>query len=174
VAHLATCGHCRAAVASLSRAFADPAVADARAGAVLGTRRRIGHLAVPAAAAAVLLIAVLARSGEDAPPAPVHRASDVPAAQAPVPISPRGPSERPQLLRWASVGGAGRYRVTLYRSDGQVLYGFELPDTATPLPDSVPLTAGQVYLWKVEARTGWDRWTTSEMVRFTVIRKATP
>ncbi|HEY7612780.1 MAG TPA: hypothetical protein VH764_07290 [Gemmatimonadales bacterium] len=174
VAHVATCGHCRAAVASLARAFADPAVAEARAGAVPAARRRLYRVAVPAAAAAVVFVALFARSGGDIPPDSLHRASDVPAAQAPVPLSPRGPVERPDLLRWAGVGGAGRYRVTLYRSDGQVLYGLELPDTATPLPDSVPLTTGQVYLWKVEARTGWDRWTASELVRFTVAEERAP
>jgi hypothetical protein len=173
VAHVATCGHCRAAVASLARAFADPAVAEARAGAVPASRRRILRLAVPAAAAAVVFIALLARS-YDIPPGPAHRASDIPAAQAPVPISPHGVGERPDLLRWAGVAGAGRYRVTLYRSDGQVLYGLELPDTTTPLPDSVTLSAGQVYLWKVEARTGWDRWTASELVRFTVAEERAP
>jgi len=125
-------------------------------------------------AAAVLFIALFVRSGSNGPATPVHRASDVPAAQAPVPISPHGPGERPDLLRWAGVAGAGRYRVTLYRSDGQVIYGLELPDTTTPLPDSVTLSAGQVYLWKVEARTGWDRWTGSELVRFTVAEEGAP
>lgn len=174
VPHVATCGHCRPLVASLARAFADPAVAEARARGESGTRRRMTRVALPAAAAAVLFIALLARSGNHGPATPVHRASDVPAAQAPVPIAPRGAVQRPELLSWAGVAGAGRYRVTLYRSDGQVLFGLELPDTATPLPDSVTLAAGQVYLWKVEARTGWDRWTASELVRFTVAKELRP
>jgi len=69
---------------------------------------------------------------------------------------------------------ADRYRVTLFRADGSLLYQLELPDTAAPLPDSVPLPPGHRYLWKVEARTGWDRWTTSELVSFTVTEDPLP
>ena len=34
------------------------------------------------------------------------------------------------------------------------------------LPDSITLTQSQPYLWKVEARTGVDRWTSSDLIDF--------
>ena len=174
VAHLAACGRCRAVVASLARAYADPSVADATSGAVRRTGRRLDRFVIPAAAAAVLLVAVLARPTANAPSSPAHRASDVELMATPVPISPLGAVGRPSSLRWGAVNRADRYRVTLYRADGSTLYQLELPDTAAPLPDSVPLPAGDRYLWKVEARTGWDRWTTSELVSFTVTEDPLP
>ncbi len=172
LAHIADCARCRAVVASLARAFADPAVAEARTSVTRRPRHWTRGVAVSAGAAAVLFIALFARSGDRTPESAVHRASEIPTGQTPVPISPRGTVERPGGLHWARVTGADRYRVILYRSDGQVLYETELPDTGTPLPDSVPLAAGHIYLWKVDARTGWDRWTASELARFTVAGRA--
>lgn len=172
--HLAACGRCRAAVASLARVFEDPAVAKPTTTAARAGGRRLHRLVIPAAAAAAILVAVLARPAANSPSDPVHRASDVTLAAIPVPISPLGTVERPGALRWGAVIRADRYRVTLYRADGSTLYQLELPDTATPLPDSVPLPAGPRYLWKVEARTGWDRWTTSELVSFTVTEDRLP
>ncbi len=174
VAHLAACGRCRAVVASLARAFEDPSVSKARRTAVRGTGLRLDRLVVPAAAAAVLLVAVLARPNADAPSSPAHRASDLPLTATPVPISPLGAVGRPSSLRWGAVIRADRYRVTLFRADGSTLYQLELPDTAAPLPDSVTLPARHRYLWKVEARTGWDRWTTSELVSFTITEDGLP
>lgn len=174
VAHLAACGRCRAIVVSLARAFADPAVADARSTATPGTRRRFDRFVIPAAAAAVLLVAVLARPPANSPSSPAHRASDLALAATPVPISPLGAVGPPSSLHWGAVTRANRYRVTLYRPDGSTLYQLELADTAAPLPDSVPLPAGHRYLWKVEARTGWERWTTSELVSFTVTEDRLP
>jgi hypothetical protein len=72
------------------------------------------------------------------------------------------------LLRWAAVDGADRYRVTLFDAGGGVLYESELGDTLTALPDSVELTPGRRYLWKVEARTDFDRWVGSELVEFSI------
>jgi hypothetical protein len=174
VAHLAGCGRCRAVVGSLARAFEDPSVSKARRTAGPRPGLRLDRLAIPAAAAAVLLVAVLARPAANAPSGPAHRASDVPIAATPVPISPLGAVGRPQALRWGAVTRADRYRVTLFGAGGSMLYQLELPDTAAPLPDSVPLPAGHRYLWKVEARTGWDRWTTSDLVSFTITEGRLP
>jgi hypothetical protein len=62
----------------------------------------------------------------------------------------------------------------LYAPEGRVIYEAELPDTAAPLPDSVSLVPGRQYLWKVDARTGWDRWTSSPLLRFTLGEGARP
>jgi hypothetical protein len=71
-------------------------------------------------------------------------------------------------LRWESAAGADLYRVTLFQRDGRVMYRSELRDTAAALPDSVCLAAGGSYLWKVEARTGWEQWASSPLVDFSI------
>jgi hypothetical protein len=166
--HLASCGHCRSTVASLARVLADPTVAAERGAADRTRKRWLARLAVPAAAAAILLIAVLGTQGDGDPPSAIHRAPETTADGEPVPISPRGPGDRPATLRWGAVAGADLYRVTLFQADGRALYQLEVRDTVTGLPDSIRLSTGRSYLWKVEARTDWDRWTSSRMVDFSV------
>ena len=166
--HLASCGHCRSTLASLARALADPAVAAARVAADRATGRRFFRLAVPAAAAAVVLIAVFGRQGGENPPSTIHRAPAITIVGEPVPVSPRGAGAPPGWLRWGPVPGADRYRVTLFQADSRVLYQLELRDTATALPDSIGLIPGDSYLWKVEARTDWGRWTSSQLVEFSI------
>jgi len=166
--HLAVCGHCRRTVASLAEALADPAVSAARAGSGRAPGYRFLRFAAPAAAAAALGVAVLGRNGDDAPPTTTHRAPETAPIGDPAPISPRGVASRPTSLRWESVAGADLYRVTLFQSDGRVLYQLEIRDTTVAVPDSVRLTGGNSYLWKVEARTGWDRWTSSPLVDFSI------
>ena len=46
---------------------------------------------------------------------------------------------------------------------------YRLADTVATLPDSIALVPGQPYLWSVEARIGWDRWTTSPLTAFSVV-----
>jgi hypothetical protein len=62
----------------------------------------------------------------------------------------------------------------LFHADGRVLYLLELPDTAAALPDSIGLIPGSSYLWMVEARTGWDRWSSSRLFQFAVSRDSAP
>jgi hypothetical protein len=71
-------------------------------------------------------------------------------------------------LRWGTVPDADRYRVTLFSGAGEVLYEVQLTDTVALFPDSILLLPGRPYLWKVEARTGFDRWTASELMEFTL------
>jgi hypothetical protein len=74
-----------------------------------------------------------------------------------------------RALQWATVSGADRYRVTLFDATGRVVYEVQLGDTAAVVPDSVTLVPQQSYLWKVEARSGVERWTSSDLVEFRVI-----
>ncbi len=165
--HLATCGHCRRAVASLASALNDPTVAAA-AGKGRGSVRRWTRLAVPAAAAAVLAIAILTRQVGDGRPPVTHRAPPITATAQPEAISPVGAGSRPDRVRWSAVAGAELYRVTLFQADGQALYEVETRDTAVALPDSLQLTSGHSYLWRVEARTGWNRWSASRLFEFSI------
>jgi hypothetical protein len=97
-----------------------------------------------------------------------HRAPPITDVSVPVPIAPVGIVAEATSLRWASAVGSDRYRVTLFDAGAQVLFETEVADTAVAVPDSVALVPGQTYLWKVEARTGWNRWTTSHLVEFSI------
>jgi hypothetical protein len=160
--HLAGCIRCRTTLASVTRALAEPAVTRAIVATERGPRR-LYRIALPLAAAAVLLLLLRSPSPQDGG----HRGG-IPVSNAPVPVSPVGPVAAANVLIWTRVIGADGYRVTLFDAEGRVAYETRATDTATSLPDSVVLVAGRPYLWKVEARTGFDRWITSELVEFSV------
>ena len=162
--HVGSCPRCRAAVASVARALADPTVA--RELSVSARGRRWYRLALPLAAAAVLLL-LLSSPGDDR--LPVHRGSPPPPpATTPIPRSPVGAVAAVNELRWSPVAGADRYRVTVFDATGRVIYATEGSDTMVTFPDSVPLSAGAPYLWKVDARIGFDRWAGSVLAEFKV------
>jgi hypothetical protein len=83
-------------------------------------------------------------------------------------VAPVGTVANAVALRWTAVAGANRYRITLFDAAGRVLYETRATDTVVALPDSITLMPGRPYLWIVEARVGWDRWSTSELVRFSI------
>lgn len=168
--HLASCARCRAAVASVARALGDSGVARETA-TVEGNRRgRFIRIAVPLAAAAVLLLVfVWPRTTEDGR----HRGPP-PVANAPVPIAPVGVVASASPLQWTAVAGADRYRVTLSDASGRVLYEAQITDTVATLPDSIVLESGRSYVWLVEARTGFDRWAASQLVEFSVAGATPP
>ena len=167
VGHLATCGYCQRALASLAAALNDPTVAAA-VGKGSGSVRRWIRLAVPAAAAAALAIAILFRQFGDPRSTVTHRGPPITAAAQPEAISPVGVGSRPDRVRWTVVPGAELYRMTLYRADGSAIYEIETRDTTVAIPDSVRIVSGNSYLWKVEARTGWNRWSASRLFEFSV------
>jgi hypothetical protein len=165
--HLAECPRCRSAVASVARALSDRSVSREVRKAEPLLRGSRYHVALPIAAAAVLMLLVWSpRSLDEVQPG--HRSPTISAAASPAPLSPVGTVADVPILRWSSVAGSDRYRVTLFESGGGVLFEQQLSDTAVALPDSVVLMPGRPYLWKVDARIGWDRWTTSEVVEFRV------
>lgn len=167
--HLARCPRCRAAVASVARALADPGIAREVAAIHGAGRRRVYRIALPlAAAAALLLVFAWPRGPEGAG----HRGQP-PVASTPNPIAPVGVVASASPLQWTAVAGADRYRVTLSDTSGRLLYETQATDTVVSLPDSVVLLPGRSYLWLVEARTGFDRWSTSRLVEFS-IAGATP
>lgn len=164
--HVASCARCHALLASVARALADDGVArEVRAIDNAGWRR-VSRIVLPLAAAAVLLLLVWPRGLDDGGPG--HRGPAIIVATAPVPISPVGAVAEAARLQWAAVPGADRYRVTLFDAGGGVLYETQLPDTVAALPDSIALAPGRPYLWKVEARTGVDRWAGSDLVEFSI------
>ena len=129
--HVAGCPRCRGAVASVAQALADAAVAREIEGVEGTGRRRVNRIALPLAAAALLLLLVWPRRVDDG--GPTHR--DPPAdASAPVPISPVGVVANAPMLQWTAVAGSHRYRVTLSDALGGVLYETQLADTVVGAP----------------------------------------
>lgn len=168
--HVATCAWCRDAVASVTRALADAEVAREVTALEGRGHGRLYRILLPlAAAAALLLVLVWPRPTEDGG----HRGPP-PVASTPVPIAPVGVVASASPLVWTAVSGADRYRVTLAEASGHLLYETQVADTVLPLPDSIVLVAGRSYVWLVEARTGFDRWQTSQLVEFSMTGAAPP
>jgi hypothetical protein len=175
IAHLTGCDHCRQQLASVLVLLSDATVARslresrsakrATSAARLSWRRAV---AVSACAAAVTIAVTLPRLDTSNPTAPSHRGASTIDAQAPVAVEPTGDVSAARALRWTAVSGADRYRVTLFASGGRSIYEIDIHDTTVTLPDSVIIVPGQSYLWKVEARVGIDRWSSSELMDFTV------
>ena len=97
---------------------------------------------------------------------PDHRGTTQPA---PVLVAPIGSVANAGSLTWQRVVEADRYRVTLFDATGTTLYAAEVADTVVALPDSIALIPGAAYLWKVDARTGFDRWVTSDLADFSIV-----
>jgi len=166
--HVAGCASCRRAVASVADALADGPITH-EIEVIDGRRRRTGRVlrtAAPWAAAATILLLLWSPAGDD--PA-THRAGDG-TGQSPVPRGPVGMVADARVFDWSRVPGSDLYRVTVFNAAGAVIYETQGSDTTLALPDSVRLEDRQPYLWKVQARTGWDRWTSSELVEFTIAR----
>jgi len=168
LAHVATCALCRRAVASVAEALATVPITH-EIEIVEGRRRRRGpvlRVAVPLAAAATVLLLLWSpaddrSSAHRGPPPP-------PPATTPILRSPVGAVAAVNDLRWTHVAGADRYRVTVFDATGGVVFATEASDTVVAFPDSVALVPGASYLWKVDARTGFDRWAASELAAFSI------
>jgi hypothetical protein len=170
LSHVAGCARCRDAVASVARALNDREVA--RELAALEPRRRHFTIAMPITAAAIVLLALaLPRWLEQGS---THRAPPGALQPAPVPLAPIGTVAEAKALRWRSLGAADRYRATVFDQGGHVRYETQLADTVAALPDSLTLVPGRQYLWLVEGRIAQDRWSASDLVRFTIAAGARP
>ena len=127
-------------------------------------RARIGGLvaAVAAILAGILLVQPSVREPQS------HR-EDVPeTAGVPWVAGPAGEVRAVEEFRWESVAGADLYRLILFNTTGEVIGQVDTRDTHIPIEDLVELEPGLLYLWQVDARVGWDRWVSSELVRFTI------
>jgi len=169
MAHLGACSHCRSAVSSVARALSVIGVADAP---MPPARRRAVRWAAPLvglSAAAVATVIFVGRTADPVPD-PTHR--DATTAQAPMIISPHGPTDVVQVLRWHTLPGADRYRVTVFDELGSVVFEVSVADTVAALPANLGLVAARPYYWLVAARTAFDRWQSSALTQFSVYRAA--
>lgn len=179
IEHIAACASCRTRMAAVARLTADATIASeirALEPAKQLTLHRwsprnitvAGGLAAAAVAAIVLLGPTRARLGPDEGSV-VAEATREPATTttaAPRVVSPTEFAERSDSLRWTSVPQADLYRVRIWNTEGTVLWTTETRETAAPLPGIVQ--PGRSYLLDVKARTGWDRWASSDFVAFTL------
>ena len=180
IAHLADCAKCREQVASVAHLLRNESVAaeigivDASNAAPV-TRRGLrfagaGALTAIAAAAVFMVGGFRDRASETQPRiamvgAQPHREPSMTTTVAPSLIAPLG-AIAADTFRWTSVPRADRYRLTVFDREGKAVWEVEGTDTAVARPDSIAGKRGTAYLWKVEARTGWDRWVASELVEF--------
>ncbi|HYV97871.1 MAG TPA: hypothetical protein VE967_10485, partial [Gemmatimonadaceae bacterium] len=134
-----------------------------------GARRRgLGNgarvLMGAAAAAIIVAVTVPRMSRRDVP---AYRDENGTAIAGPAIRHPSGPNSTSEF-QWSSVPQAEQYRVTVFTDDGAIAWESTTADTTIALPARSPLESGRRYLWKVEARTGFDRWVGSRLVEFTL------
>lgn len=122
-----------------------------------------------ALAAAAALVLVLRPAGmEPGTPIEEHRSTDA-RSDAPIPISPIGGVVSGVKLHWLGSASADRYRVTVVDGDGDLVWQAEVADTVAVLPRDVGLRPGVDYFWRVEARSGFQRWQASDFVEFHIL-----
>jgi hypothetical protein len=177
LSHVATCAGCSSMLASLLRLLDDPHVrADVQQAErrYAASRRRTAVRATAGAAtlAAALVAGLILRP--DAmpdravvPDATLHRQSVSTTEIVPRIIAPAMPNTVPDTLRWTSVPFADRYRVLMFDRDGALTWEAQTRDTAIALPQRLR-TEAAAYLWKVEARTDWNRWVASEWAELAI------
>ncbi|UCC71646.1 MAG: zf-HC2 domain-containing protein [Gemmatimonadota bacterium] len=173
--HYLTCGRCqnelrmaaaiRDVLPGVQEASPVPEISPAAlTGRWLRQHARVG--AVAAAIAAVLVGVLLvqpARRESLRHREAVPETADVPRAEV-----PSGEVRAVEEFRWAAVTAADLYRVTLYDAAGGVIWQVDTRETRAALADTVRLEPGALYLWQVDARVDWDRWVSSELVRFRI------
>jgi hypothetical protein len=129
--------------------------------------RRNARIGAVAGAVAAILIGVILVEPAGREPLP-HREGVPETPTAPGVEAPRGEVGTVEEFRWTAVPGADLYRVILYDDTGEVLWQAETPASSLAPPDTVRIGPGALYLWQVDARVAWDRWVSSELVRFSI------
>jgi hypothetical protein len=182
LAHLAACARCSGRVAAVARLLSEPGLAaelrrlETASG---GPIRRRPVLAASFAAASLAAAAVLAvvfvpprtatvAPGAGDPDGAVHRESAITTTVAPRIVGPAAQAAAGDSLRWTAVPHADRYEVKVFDRDAQLVWNPWTTDTALAIPEHLVRPDAATYLWKVEARTGWDRWVSSEWADLTI------
>lgn len=175
IAHLSECSECRARLVAVMNLLDDDAV-TAGIEALDPSVRRIAArrwspvrlAAITTLAAAAVVTIVIARPNKSPSQAVIPsatREATVTTTAPPQIVSPAIVSAG-DSLRWTSVRGADLYRVQVWDREGNVVFTTDTKDTTLLLP--LPITRGGSYLWEVKARTGWDRWVSSDFLEMNV------
>ena len=175
VDHLAACDDCRRRVSAVTHLLADPQISGellaADSGGVRAARKRwmLASFGTIAAAAAVLLVVVSTRDEFGASTrretTQILREGTTAANAAPQILSGASVATG-ETLTWTSTAQADLYRVRIWNTDGVVVNTTETRDTTLVMPSD--LEPGKTYLWEVKARTGWDRWVSSDFMQLVV------
>lgn len=180
ITHLSACASCRDRLVGAMRLLEDPSVAGEvrrlhpAAGDSRGRRRVApGALAGALAAAAVAGFLLWPSSAPD--PASrsggadeAYRERTITTTAAPRIVTSRELGGAADSLRWTSVPRADLYRVTVWNADGSTAWEGQTRDTVVPLPPELLAGERRSLLWDVKARTGWDRWVSSELAELTI------
>lgn len=175
--HVASCKRCRANVAGVARLLSAERIQREFAQLpppTMERKRRRFAVGVPMglAAAAALLLTVAIPSDTRVPSTqPIHRDAVLTGTPPPRTVVPSGQSGYPVVLAWTSVPLADLYEVTLFGADGAVIWIEQTTDSVALVPDSLVLRAGETYFWMVRARTGWDRWSESDLTEFAIVAR---
>jgi hypothetical protein len=160
--HLAECRECRLQVTSARRVLRKHR----------SPNRRVWL--VPAAAAAVLLVAVLFRapSGFRPGPEPIRSGQGAAGPEAGSRIAVVAPADgdtvpvAPITFVWRGQPGEPRYQFTLTDGSGRAIWTGATTDTALTLPPAVSLDHGRTYFWTVDALGADGRSLTTRNHRF--------
>jgi len=136
--HLADCHECRGELADIRR---------------LQRRQRRQRMVLlfPAAAAAVLLVAI-ALPRERGIPSATRAAAPAETPLAVVsPVPDAEIASRQIRFIWRSAGNDASYTFTLQKADGSIVWTSSTTDTITALPDSIVLAARETWFWSVDA-----------------------
>jgi hypothetical protein len=142
--------------------------------------RRLHFGAAAALAAAVLAGVLLRPDGVPVPSAlhenasPPHRESAITTTIAPRILGPVGPAAAADSLVWTRVPNADRYRIRVFERDGTLAWDDHTRDTSVAIPRHLGGATANAYLWKVEARTGWDRWVGSQWQELEIRPETSP
>lgn len=180
IRHLGGCSYCRQRLATIAHLLDDSEIAaeidqlaDPQERGRFGRRRlyQISAAAMlTAAAVAMLLVRPESFSFRDAvSPNAVQtsREEAVSTVAAPRILSPATVAGSADSLRWTGVPQADLYRIRIWNREGDVVWATDTRSTALPIPRELAHDGG-TYLWEVKARTGWDRWVTSDFLEFTI------
>jgi hypothetical protein len=173
--HLVTCAECREQFADVVSMLSEiPELVSSKL-PTIGTAKRSSMLrfgiAAAGIAAAVLAVFVKTQNSSvnDAPS--TLRDEDGSMRAAPVVASPTSIASDSTRFVWSRVSDADQYRVTVFRVDGVVMWEAETADTSIVQPVPAPFSDGTTYLWKVSARTEFDRWVSSGLTEFRYVQR---
>lgn len=168
MAHLVTCASCRSQLTELRAALNDAEMTDAlpRPGTTRRLRSTITRVSAAGLAAAAALVFTIGRNWTQRETAAPMRDETGALVVAPLAVSPVDMVSGTLVFRWSAVPRANRYRVRVFKPDGVVVWETLTSDTTAVPPSPMILQRGTHYLWKVEARTDFDRWVGSALTEF--------
>lgn len=178
IEHVSTCANCRRRLAAVAELCDDKSIRgeidNLDRSTVLSiprwTRPRVAIYAgvAVAAVATIVVLGPLGSSGGKGvsmPTSAVQRDVGITTTSAPRLLTEPIVAGGVITLRWTSVPEADLYRVRVWNTDGSVIWSTETRDTIAAMPRD---TKRDNYMWEVQARTGWDRWVSSDFTELSI------